>query len=253
MANQIQGGRVLARGSLLAPKGMGLGGKLNTTVGGYMPPRPINFGVNPGTPYAPAPIQQTSMATAAPTTPASTTPDIRDPSYWTDIANVDQYYGTQKAQFGEERRQDIESRDRALTILGEKEPQDIRKTQEGANKAGLFYSSVLGRDLGNLRTDYARQRETIGSGYTGRENLRQIGESALNTQYAPGGIKYREAANAGAGRATAYAESHPPPPQDTQISPSQAALVAQIVQSYPALKSLPAIKRKKSGLGLGWG
>ena len=247
----LSGGKVISRGSSIS-KGMP-SRPANFGVNYGMPPRPVKFGVNPGT-YTPTPSSASSVSVPGPTVQPST-PDIRDPAYWLDTANIGQYYGTQKATIGAQHDTDKAALDRAMTILGEKLPEDLRVAKENANKSGLFYSTTLGRNLGDIETSYSHQRENLTGEYTGRENLRNIASGDLEATYGPGGLKYREAANNALDRQTARdAANQPQGAPDAGSGSSQAQLVSQIVQNYPSLSQLPKLKPKKPGTkGLGWG
>lgn len=163
--------------------------------------------------YSAAP-SQASAATNPGAATAAPAPDIRDPEYWLNLANIKQYYGTAQATLQAESTQDELARDRALGILGLKGPtdkfksgnydaggvqnqgtyySDIRKTEEGANKAGLFYSGILGRDKGDILTSYEQRRGGLVEEEKGRQDLRDISGRDLLAQYGPGGIQERTA------------------------------------------------------------
>jgi hypothetical protein len=195
--------------------------------------------------YIPAASQAGGVNIAAPTPTGGG--DIRDPAYWLSLSNIDEYYGTHKAQIGEQGRQDKEALDRALTMLGANSEgqfkannydisgtlnqgsfyRDIQSAKTNANKAGLFYSGQLGQNIGDITQGYTQKVGGLKADYTGRQNLRDIDLSSTETQFAPGGIKYKEAGVAAADRRTQALINNPPAP-----TPTQADLVSQIVQHY---------------------
>lgn len=218
--------------------------RMNTKFAPFGAMKNVNV-AGPQTAFNPVTPQASGVSMGAQAT-GPTAPDIRDPEYWLNIENIKQYYGTTQAGYGEQRRQDVEARDRALTILGEKEPTDVRQASESANKAGLFYSGILGRNLGDIATSYTRQREQIGSDFTGRENLRQIAEQGLKDQYGPGGIQERTSIYSAGERAKQAAIDNPPPP----IAQTGAQYLAQAAKPATAKSIAAALAKRRKASGV---
>lgn len=192
LPDKLSGGKVIARGSTPMTGGFHWGSTSSNlssaTIAAAQAP------TMPAAPSAPA-------APPAPSsTPAAQGPDIRDPAYWLDQANINQYYGTQSAQYTALSAQDKIALDRATTLLGENETKGLHAADVGANKAGLFYSSELGKTRGDIELNYTRDVFNANQDYTGRQQLRDIGQRDLVAQFGPGGLKTQEALQAGKDR-----------------------------------------------------
>lgn len=116
-------------------------------------------------PVSPIASQASSIGggAASPSGPA----DPRDAQYFNDSAKLLQYHRNRLA--------DIQSRlnetDRDYTknsgLLAEQQPKDTLAAKVSANKAGLFHSGFLGKNLGEIETSYARRRGELLENFTG--------------------------------------------------------------------------------------
>lgn len=67
----------------------------------------------------------------------------------------------------------------ALRRMALKQPEDEQATREAANRQGLLFSGVLGKDLGTVRTGYERQRSDAQLDFDRREAARSAARAAL--------------------------------------------------------------------------
>lgn len=119
----------------------------------------------PGAQGAPAQgTQATPQVTPAPIPVPSTDP--RDPTYWTNVGQLNFAYNNAVAQLGS---RDIGAQTQltnTLAELGQKEPIDQRHLRENYNDQGLFYSGHLGEATGNLISQYAKNRASAQNAYS---------------------------------------------------------------------------------------
>lgn len=196
-----------------------------------MPPRPKNFGIKPpsapSVPYTPG--ASTAEATATPSSANNTANYnyLDDPSALLDQASIVQRYGTESAKLGLAHSQDQIALQRAYSMLGADSQgafkssnydqggvqnagsyyTDIRKAQEGANKAGLFYSGISGRDIGDIKTSYAQRTGDLNQNYQNAEDARAIDRRDLEANLGPGGIADRRVIQEGQDRFAAAASA----------------------------------------------
>lgn len=179
----------------------------------------------PSVPYAPG--ASTANATATPTSANASAGYnyLDDPTALLDQASIVQRYGTESAKIAQASSQDRIALDRAYTMLGADKSGafkqgvfgsggvqnegsyygDIRKAQEGANKAGLFYSGISGRDIGDIKTSYAQRAGELTQNYQNAEDARAIDRRDLEGNLGPGGIAERRVIQEGADRFNAAA------------------------------------------------
>jgi hypothetical protein len=86
---------------------------------------------------------------------------------------------TQINQINAEHQAAVGSYQEGQRRLMEGVPQQQQNIKEGANKAGLFYSGQLGKRLGDLETQIARQRADAQSQFQGDERSREAARAAI--------------------------------------------------------------------------
>lgn len=194
-----------------------------------MPPRPKNQGVKapsaPSVPYSPGASSAGNTATPGSANTSAGYNYLDDPTALLDQASIVQRYGTESAKIAEASTQDRIALNRAYSMLGADSSgafksgvfgnnavqnegtyySDIRKAQEGANKAGLFYSGISGRDIGDIKTSYANRTGDLNQNFQNAENDRAIGRRDLEGNLGPGGIAERRVIQEGTDRFNAAA------------------------------------------------
>lgn len=179
----------------------------------------------PTVPYAPS--GSTAGATATPGSANATAGYnyLDDPTALLDQASILQRYGVESAKIAEASTQDKIALNRAYSMLGADQSgafkssnydqggvqnegsyyTDIRKAQEGANKAGLFYSGISGRDIGDIKTSYANRTGELNQNFQNAENNRVIDRRDLEGNLGPNGIANRRIIQEGTDRFNAAA------------------------------------------------
>lgn len=154
----------------------------------------------PTTPFSPTPSSAAGIGGQSPSIPQS---DPRDAQYFNDVAKLDQYYSTQKSSLtasGEELARNLTKNNAALA---EQQPKDELSSKQNANKAGLFYSGALGKNLGDIAQSYARRRSDLQTEYEGNRGDIARRLTDLESNYGPSGLMRNDALLGGVGRASA--------------------------------------------------
>jgi hypothetical protein len=192
------------------------------------------------TPFSPTTSQAGSVGNNSSAIPQS---DPRDAQYFNDVAKLDQYYQTNKANLGASAQELARNLTKNQAELAEQQPKDELSAKQNANKAGLFYSGALGKNLGDISENYAKRRSELQTGYESQSGsiARQLQD--LETNYGGNGLMRNDALLGGVGRATAadqanalsYVQNQPPPsaiPYTTQQGTSKAG-VPGVWHIYP--------------------
>lgn len=130
---------------------------------------------------------------------AASAPDPRDATYFNDVAKLEQYYATRKAdlQAGSDKdARDLASSNQALDL---QRPKDDLSAKQNANKSGLFYSGFLGKNLGEIETSYAKRRADLQTSFQDNANARARQGADLEANYGANGLNRNDillAANA---------------------------------------------------------
>lgn len=156
------------------PSGLGVYGKytpgrisqLVTTAKAAIPKTPA--------PKAPAAPTASQTPTAAPQQPAAPR-DPRDAEYYRQMAKLEYTRDESIKDINLDEGYDSANLHKAIRLLQEQRPQDQTNAKESANKAGLFYSGQLGKQLGDIEVDYTRRQQDLQGDYDYRKSQRDLG------------------------------------------------------------------------------
>lgn len=192
-------------GSLQTQSSRGLPGTVHTYSGGrkifVRPPKvgtvkPLAGGLRQGT-AAPLtgqhPQYDSTPAPAGPPPPAPAMPtaavpqggpeSFMDAEYLAWRAQKQFEDNQQRATWDAEDKGDESSRGEAIRRLMQRRPEDLQRADVTHNKAGLFYSGMLGKERGQIEGDYVRQQADTNSDYDARRNARDAARQALEQGY----------------------------------------------------------------------
>jgi hypothetical protein len=133
-----------------------------------------------GTPAAPAPGPQQQAVADYQQAPASYAPDAQ---YYADAAQRLFQKNQQLASFDTAHTRDTTQLNEALRQMRAQQPLDEGKASVGASKAGLFYSTALGNQLGSIAKTYAQRQSTAQTQYAQAEQARAAARAALEQGY----------------------------------------------------------------------
>jgi hypothetical protein len=106
-----------------------------------------------------------------------------DSQYATNAANLKAQLGFKTAQVEQDDANDETSYREALRRMEAQRPRDDQSAKESANKAGLFYSGTLGKNLGDIATNYQQRADDAGAARQSRANQRSAQKTALQSGY----------------------------------------------------------------------
>jgi hypothetical protein len=132
-------------------------GAPQATPGGASAPTPFRF-PNGTAPWAPA-----VAATAAPS--AEAFEPATDSAYGSAIAQLLANKNAAETNLVAAGRRAAEDRSRNLGLLTEGRSKSKTAVTQSANKSGLFYSGKLGKDLGDVDTDYSRRENDVNTAF----------------------------------------------------------------------------------------
>jgi hypothetical protein len=89
----------------------------------------------------------------------------------------------QLATFDTAHTRDTTQLSEALRQMREQQPLDQGKAQVGASKAGLFYGTALGNQLGQIAKTYAQRQSQAQTSYQQAEDARTAARAALEQGY----------------------------------------------------------------------
>lgn len=157
-------------------------------------------GANKFAPAPAAPVSSVgSSAAGIGGVSAASAPDPRDAQYFNDVAKLEQYYATRKADLqaaGDKDARDLATSNQALDV---QRPKDDLSAKQNANKAGLFYSGFLGKNLGEIETSYAKRRADLQTSFQDNAAARARQSADLDANYGANGLNRNDillAANA---------------------------------------------------------
>lgn len=130
----------------------------------------------------------------------ATVGDPRDPTYWTDIAKINQTFGNQMAGYDLQETQGKTTLTNALANYDKAQPIDISNARGSFNNSGLFYSTRLGQAQGDIVTKYGDARTQANTGFNNLVSGLNIERNNTTNQFGVGGTGYAEAFNNAAGR-----------------------------------------------------
>jgi hypothetical protein len=175
--------------------------------GGLFGPAPKKFAPAPA---APVSSVGSSAASIGGGVPAPAAPDPRDAQYFNDIAKLEQYYATRKADLQAGTDQDVRDLATSNQALNEQRPKDDLSAKQNANKAGLFYSGFLGKNLGEIETSYAKRRADLQTKFQDNANARARQSADLEANYGATGLNRNDILLAANARQTERDLANPP-------------------------------------------
>lgn len=158
--------------------------------------RPIKFAPAAPTPVSPVASGATSIGGSAQAAQA----DPRDAQYFNDIAKLEHFYAGRRADLQAAGESDARELQKSNVLLNEQQPKDTLSAKQNANKAGLFYSGFLGKNLGEIETSYARRRADLQSNYQNNQDTRARQLQDLEANYGPQGLNRNDILLGAAGR-----------------------------------------------------
>lgn len=166
--------------------------------------RPNPKTLTPRAPAAPTPFSPTTSSAPSIGTQSQSIPqsDPRDAQYFNDVAKLNQYYSTQKTSLTASGEELVRNLAKNNNLLAEQQPKDELASKQNANKAGLFYSGALGKNLGDIAQSYARRRSDLQSEFESNKGTLSRNLTDLETNYGPNGLLRNDALLGGVGRAS---------------------------------------------------
>ena len=121
--------------------------------------------------------------------PATGSANPYDSTYYADIASARHDVQTKEAQLQEQGANDAAARTEALRRISEAQPKQEYAATANANARGLFYSTALGQNLGDIKTANAQKVGDLNTQFDQRERARSAARAALES-----GLSIQEAA-----------------------------------------------------------
>jgi hypothetical protein len=172
---------------------------------------PFGAGANKFAPAPAAPVSGVgSSAAGIGGVSAPAAPDPRDAQYFNDIAKLEQYYATRKADLQAGADQDVRDLATSNQALNEQRPKDDLSAKQNANKAGLFYSGFLGKNLGEIETSYAKRRADLQTKFQQNADARARQVKDLDDNYGINGLNRNDILLAANARQTDRDLANPP-------------------------------------------
>ena len=194
----------------MAPRRQGLGLRIfNAGKALYTKPRlpALNLA---GQAHPPTPALAPSPAQPAPAPSAS--PDPLDAQYYNDVAQNQFRANQQIAQLNAMSANERAALGENLRLLGEQQPILRQNSTNRANANGLLYSGALGRQIGDLQTQYVRQQARLNDTFGQHEASRQAQIQGINGQLGFDDLAERLTAIERASQAAQSAPLDPGPP-----------------------------------------
>lgn len=163
--------------------------------------------------------------------PKDPTTDLswQDSEFNTTVANLLSQRDQGKSAIVAASRRAAEDRDRNIGLIGEGRGKAKTAATQSANKSGLFYSGTLGKNLGDVDTDYNRRVADTNTSYTRGEQDRAEQDRGLGTAYDQAWLAAAQQAQSrwqGAAQGT-----------EAPTTPSLAALIAALNASNTKTKT----------------
>jgi hypothetical protein len=153
-------------------------------------PRAAVAGLAPAAPYMETGPQPTAVigGVGAPSrdyaAEAAANPDVwKDSTYNTTLANLLSQKSAGETTLDAAERRASEDKSKNLGLLQEGRGKSKAQTTESANSRGLFYSGALGKQLGEVDTDYGRREGDVNTAFARGEEDRASSRSGLQTAY----------------------------------------------------------------------
>lgn len=221
-------------GGYTAPTSAAFGGTMSAGPQGQIAGPSTNVGLlaHPPPPFTGAP----AAAPPAPAAAAPGSPDFAgDSGYIAALARLAYERDTGTAGINQQGAYDRTDTAEAIRRLNERQPQDTQVTKENANKQGLLLSGYLGKQLGDLQTQYARSRGDRQQSFDRRDAARRAAIADLAKRYEFGAGDARSAAIARllAGDTAAADAGTLAPPTGAPVAPAAAAAAPAAVKPLP--------------------
>jgi hypothetical protein len=141
--------------------------------------RDLMVGGNPGGDSAVSTYGPLARAPKPAPKPAAASPYAPDAEYFTTVAQQRFKRNQQLNQLTEQGAYDRTDFQEGLRRLHEQQPKDLQTVRENAARQGLFYSGQLGKQEGDVNTDYARRQSDSQLSFDRREAARAAARRAL--------------------------------------------------------------------------
>jgi hypothetical protein len=132
--------------------------------------------------------------------PGGTTTDPRDPTYFSDLGKIQQYYQNTAADYDRQQTLGQQSLTDSLNKLNYQHPIDIGNARGSYNNAGLFYSTRLSGAEGDIEHKYADAETGAKTGFKNLVDSLDINRNRLKSTYGEGGTEYQDALGRAVGR-----------------------------------------------------
>lgn len=192
-------------------------------------------------PAAPAAPVSSSAGSIGGLSGGAAAPDPRDATYFNDIAKLEQFYASRKADLQAAGEQDARDLAKSNQALSEQRPKDDLSAKQNANKAGLFYSGFLGKNLGEIEKSYATRRADLQTRFQDNANARARQGADLEANYGATGLNRNDILLAANARQTQFDLENPPAAAPASLNTPAAAgagSFGQIVQKRFARRPL---------------
>lgn len=196
-----------------------LPGFTNQAFGGFTPSLPGQAATSSTAAAVAAPALSTGGGSSA------STVDPRDPTYWTNIAKINDAFTTTNAQLDQQETQGRTDLTNNLAALDKQQPIDTSNARGTYNNSGLFYSTKLTGAEGDITSKYGDARTAANTGFNSLLNNININRTANQKANGAGGTGYADALNDASGRAVSAAQASAaagglagPPPDPTNGS-----------------------------------
>lgn len=103
----------------------------------------------------------------------------QDAGYWNKLGQLAFQRNQRLGELDTEGQQDKTNFQESLRRFREMQPRQEEQATNSANRAGLLYSGILGRELGDIRTNAIRQEADMQGAYDNRERARAAARQAL--------------------------------------------------------------------------
>lgn len=154
------------------------GGRPTARPGGA--PLPTPFMLPAGTPqWTPPPPPAAPVPVKDPARDLS----WQDSGYNSAVANLLAQRDQGKSALLAAGRRAAEDRDRNVRLLGEGRGKQKVASRQSANRSGLFYSGTLGKNLGDIDSDYDRRNEDVNTQFTRAEQDRVVADAGLEGSF----------------------------------------------------------------------
>ena len=137
--------------------------------------------VLPAAPAAPKPVTYSPTGIVQTQPPPQPAPDPRDSAYGQGVASLLRRNAFERGDVTQQGVADRSNFDVGLQRLARARSQDLLGATSSANRSGLLYSSVLGKQRGGIEQDYLNRENDSRQALAGREAARTTALERLGT------------------------------------------------------------------------